>query len=255
MGIEYIEARLVSPVTDKQLERKAAKGCRKSQKQLVLQNMDRVLCLARHFKARLGTKMDIDDLAGAGMVGLVRASREFTLKLLRKGGFIRFANYHIRNHMVQAINESHILRYPHYFLSGKRRLNKADGEKRVGKSKLRELNITEAGAKRMRQEFPAEVSIHAPANGHENEEPIAIEDTSAENPADQMEQKDLHQILMQAMKRLPTRNRLMIEHRFGLNGAKEMSGRELSRKCKMTFQRVSQIQMDTIEKLRRYLAR
>ncbi|MBP6564843.1 MAG: RNA polymerase sigma factor RpoS, partial [Burkholderiales bacterium] len=82
----------------------------------------------------------------------------------------------------------------------------------------------------------------------------ALADEDAIAPELLLHHNALEKSVPEWLSELPARQRLVIERRYGLNGAEVATLDELSRELDVTRERVRQIQMEALDRLRSRLA-
>jgi RNA polymerase nonessential primary-like sigma factor len=80
-----------------------------------------------------------------------------------------------------------------------------------------------------------------------------IADSNAPDPVDALQQEDVHSNLEECLAQLSAKQREVVERRFGLHGHQVSTLEEVGREIGVTRERVRQIQMDALRKLKRIL--
>ena len=98
------------------------------------------------------------------------------------------------------------------------------------------------------------ISLQAPSNGKEDSAPFEdlLMDQQAEDPMKVYAKKILKQRLDEALSHLSERQRQIISMRYGLDGGPARSLSEVSEAFHVTRERVRQIELKTLDKLRKH---
>lgn len=83
----------------------------------------------------------------------------------------------------------------------------------------------------------------------------AIADEGAEDPAAQLAQHEAEQLVAEWVGQLTERQRLVVERRYGLGGQEAATLEDIAVDLGLTRERVRQIQMDALTKLRKRIVR
>ena len=73
------------------------------------------------------------------------------------------------------------------------------------------------------------------------------------DPQELAEQKELHDILIEAVNRLPARQCMIIKLRYGLESGKPMTLEEIGAEYNVTRERIRQVEIKALDKLRHIL--
>ncbi len=242
---------------ERSLARRARRGDRIAREKLVLANLRFVVSIAKTFSA-LG--LPLEDLVSEGNIGLMTALEHFEPE--RGYRFISYAVWWIRQAILRAINEkSRIIRLPQ---------NKAQDLLQIVKVRedlLGERNRkpeAEAIAQRLNtdRESVAELlnmsrdllSLEAPSSSSEDDfSPLEdfIEDKNNSQPGEVLMERSLREEINGVLGSLSERESEVLQCRFGLNGKGPMTLRAIGNKCKLTKERIRQIEKKAIKQLRR----
>lgn len=224
---------------------------------LIKTNLRFVVSVARNYQHQ---GMSLCDLINEGNLGLIRAARKFDEKKNFK--FISYAVWWIRQAILQALAEhSRILRIP---------LNRVGTIYRVGKTRARleqryqrqpdardiavELGIDEQDVARSIAVSAGHASLDSPAAGSESGEPLMamVRDQTAEVPDEPAGQVSLGESVERMLDELGERERQVVLLYFGI-GIDEVNCtlEEIGERLSLTRERVRQIKVTAIQKLRR----
>jgi len=247
---------LLTRAEERVLIQKAADGNKKAQEALVLGNLRFVINVAALYR---GQGMALAELVNEGNIGLLEAARRFDPS--RDIKFISYAVWWIRQAITRAIAEKCrlvrisaekelVLRRLHRTASSMRQTIGGqyviDTEPLTKACRYKEDQITEIMAMGQRHS-----SLDAPAgedgDGASLMDRLASDEKSAEARA---ERKSRDALLRAAMDRLPENERKVLELHFGMDRNQESSLLTISRRMRLSKERVRQIKEQALNRLR-----
>ena len=243
---EYEVARLAMEGTPE--ERKAAK------ERLIQCNLRLVVSIAKQYSYR---GIPMADLIQEGNIGLMRAVEKFEYH--RGFKFSTYATWWIRQAVVRSIESScRTIRVPIYKLETLNRLNQTI--RSLGKKEGREPTRTEiAEAMDMSVEeiddylrmLREPVSLDKPV-GEEGDAKLGdlIGDDNAEMPGEQLTKQALDKRVRRALATLDPREERVLRLRFGIDGYDGMSLEKIGQEFGLTRERIRQIEIRALAKLR-----
>ena len=246
---------MISHEEEVELAQKAQAGDKAAKDKLVNANLRFVVNVAKKYQNH---GLDLSDLISEGNLGLLTAVDKFDVT---KGyHFISYAVWWIRQSILKAICEkSRAIRLP---------LNRANelvqiehARKVVGTKKTEQQEYEEIGA--MLNMEPAHVrdminisremiSLDAETNDSESgHTKVAdfFEDNAYDRPEEKAIEKSMHEDIDNVIDTLRPNEARVIRMRYGLNGAKPMSLKEVGEECDLTKERIRQIEKHAIVRL------
>ncbi len=245
---------LLSANRESYLAERAEQGDKDARNHLIEANLRLVVSIAKKY---VGQGLSLEDLIGEGNIGLIRAVTKFDY---RKGfRFSTYATWWIKQAITRAILEgTRVVRLPVYIMEEVMRVKRMTRQlyQELGREPTPEIIGQRLG---MTAERVSELliwaekvfSLDAPlSEEEENTLGDIIEDTRERGPMEITDQQLLREEIRKVLGQLTTRERQVIELRFGLVDDHDHTLEEVGKRLKVTRERVRQIEERAIRKLR-----
>jgi RNA polymerase nonessential primary-like sigma factor len=220
-----------------------------------------VVSIAKHYQHR---GIPLDDLIEDGNLGLIHALEKFDPE--RGFRFSTYATWWVRQNIERSImNHSRTIRLPVHVVKELNLVLRAlrtleltpENERRSDASRVARLidkPVEEVRELLAYNERTA--SLDAPLDVDPDLSVAdAVADDGSEAPDDQLEHREIEQIVAEWVARLSDKQREVIERRYGLKGNEMATLEVLANDLGVTRERIRQIQLEALNQLRRHLMR
>ena len=218
--------------------------------ELITDNLRLVQSIAWHLHARVSKVVEIDDLIQIGYYGLVTAAQKYTPQ--EGVNFSNYASLRIRGAMVDHLRKNSNLcrttiKMQQRFNHAEQKLIKLHGRQPEQLEIADEMAISLSELQEWIKNFAA--------NHHESMDQVyddfsIIFASNTNDPEEELQNKDLKKLLIEALKKLPEKMALVIQ----LYYVEELNVYEIAEVLEVTIGRVSQIKSEAVKKLRTHIA-
>jgi RNA polymerase primary sigma factor len=235
------------------LAKRIERGDLEAKERMINSNLRLVISQARRYQ---GGGLPLQDLIQEAMLGLIRATEKFDWR--RGYKFSTYATLWIRQAMQRGLdNTGRPIRLPAHVAQRQRRVNRVEAElttrldrEPTDEEVAAEADIPAEEVAAMRDVTRVTASLDQPVG--EGETSLG-ELHAGEAPATESEviDRQREQAVEDALDRLPTLERRIVELRFGTGGEASLPAREVARRLDVTEQRVHQVEAEALEQLAR----
>ncbi|MCP3965020.1 MAG: sigma-70 family RNA polymerase sigma factor [Lentisphaerae bacterium] len=258
--ISILEQKFLMPFDDFLVQLNEIKKARNTlhnlHQEMLEGNLRLVISIAQKFRNR---GLPTSDLIQEGNLGLMRALEKFDFRLGHK--FSTYATWWIKQTISRAISEqARVIRIPVHMINTISSMNNA--EQSFIQEKGREPSIEELASaleiptsriSAIRKMARQAISLQAPVGDGESNsvlEDILASDGTNDDPVQGIASKVVKEKLYEVLSTLPEREQQIIIMRFGLMGYSPMTLVEVSKHFNLTRERIRQLEIKILEKLR-----
>jgi len=248
---------LLSPEEEVKYGRLARNGDEFGRKKMIVCNLRLVVKIARRY---MGRGLPLPDLIEEGNLGLIHAVEKFDPE---KGfRFSTYATWWIRQNIERALmNQTRTIRLPIHinkelnaYLRKFRELMQKTGREPSVNEIAEALGKPVEGLRKLLQYSERTGSLDVQV-GDEGDSPLVdfVAVASDPEPADALEEEDISESVDHWLMQLDQKQQDVVVRRFGLHGHDRSTLEQVGAELGLTRERVRQIQMDALKRLRRVL--
>ena len=244
---------------EQQLGKRVMAGDEQARQQMIESNLRLVISIGKRYMHR---GFPFSDIVEEGNIGLIKAVEKFNYK--RGFRFSTYASWWIRQYIERGIiNQGKLVRLPVHVVE---RLNRYLGKveqlvQELGREPLAQevavkMKTSEAEVLDLKQLVRTTCSLDSPIND-QNDTFLrdVIEDPAGLSPDETADGVRRRAELIAWVKELPEKEQTVIVSRFGLNGEEAKTLEEIGCEMGLTRERVRQIEMTALARLRNTIAR
>lgn len=235
---------------------KAKKATKRAREKLIECNLRLVVSIAKKYMNR---GIPFLDLIQEGNMGLMKAVEKFEHGMGYK--FSTCATWWIKQAITRAIaDQGSLIRIPIHMTENINRLNKVSRSlmQKLGREPrpeeiAQEMDMPLKKVLKIMKVSRDPVSLEAPIGEEDGRLMDIISDPVSSSPLDMLETRELKQIMRDALcTNISNGEKEVVKMRFGIDEEKEYTLEEIGRKLNVTRERIRQIEVKAIKKLKRF---
>lgn len=223
--------------------------------EMVEKNLRLVVRIVNQYSYR---QLSVSDLVQEGNLGLMRSLEKFDFNLKHK--FSTYAGWWIRQSIGRAVAEQfRVIRIPAHMVSTIAAINRVEQRFILEHDRMPDadeiaalLNLPAARVSAIRKMARQTISLQSPLSVDQDGSSLEdiLPDEQAVDPSQDISEDTVNSQLDKLLSALSPREQKILTMRFGLKGAKVHTLQEISEHFNISRERVRQLEMQTLNKLR-----
>jgi RNA polymerase primary sigma factor len=244
--------RLLTAAQEVSLAKRIERGDAGAKEEMIQANLRLVVSIAKNYRNQ---GLPFLDLIQEGTLGLIRAVEKFDWR--RGFKFSTYATWWIRQAVARALaDKARTIRMPVHIVERLQKINRAErslwtqlGREPTLEEIADEASLTPEQVLEVRAAARASTSLDAPVG---DDDDATLSDFVAGDqplPEDEVDVELRRQVLLDALRSLPEREREVVTLRYGIDGNEPRTLEEIGRRLGLTRERVRQIELDSLRRL------